>query len=329
MRVLWRWALAHFSPGGARGRLAVLLYHRVLERADPLRPGEPDLARFTWQMETLARLCNVLPLSEAVQRLRAGTLPPRAVAITFDDGYADNLTLALPVLQRFGLPATVFVASGFLDGGIMWNDLVLESFARVQGKVDLGPVGLGEVELADDVTRRQTAQRVLEAIKYLPLKARLEKARALADHLGVEPPGDLMLTSEQLRTLARGGIEIGAHTVHHPILAVLEEEAARTEIAEGRKALEDRLGRPVTLFAYPNGRPGQDYTPAHVKMLREMDFQAAFTTHWAVNEKDSDPLQLARINVWDRTPARFALRLAHAFRRGSEGVPQFTEMARS
>ncbi len=329
MRALWRWALVHYSPGGAGGRLAVLLYHRVLERPDPLRPGEPDLARFTWQMETLARLCNVLPLGEAVQRLRSGTLPPRAVAITFDDGYADNLTVALPVLQRFGLPATVFVASGFLDGGIMWNDLVLESLARAQGTVDLDPVGLGKVDLTDDAARLDAARRVLQAIKYLPMDERLEKARALAGHLGIEPPGDLMLTTEQLRTLAHAGVEIGAHTVHHPILAVLDEETARAEIAEGRKDLEARLDRPVTLFAYPNGRPGQDYTPAHVKMLREMDFQAAFTTHWAVNARDSDPFQLARINVWDRSPARFALRLAHAFRRGPEGVPQTTETVRS
>ncbi len=330
MKTLWRYGLERFAPGGEEGRLAVLLYHRVLERPDPLRPDEPDLARFTWQMETLARLCNVLPLGEAVQRLRSGTLPPRAVAVTFDDGYADNLTVALPVLQRFGLPATVFVASGFLDGGIMWNDLVLEAFARARpGRVDLSPLGLGEVEVADVAVRRNTAQRVLRTLKYLPMTTRLEKARALAEHLGAELPGDLMLTTEQLRTLAQAGIEIGAHTAHHPILAVLEENAARTEIVEGREALEERLERPVTLFAYPNGRPGQDYTPAHVRMVREMDFQAAFTTHWAVNAKDSDPFQLARVHVWDRTPVRFTLRLAHAFRRGPEGVPKATGSDRS
>jgi len=330
MRGLWQRALAHFAPGGERGRLAILLYHRVLERPDPLRPGEPDLARFTWQMETLARWCNVLPLGEAVQRLWAGTLPPRAVAITFDDGYADNFTLALPVLQRLGLPAAVFVASGFLDGGIMWNDLVLESFARTRvGRADLSLVGLGEVALSDETARRSAAQQALQAIKYLPLEARLEKARALAEHLEVEPPRDLMLTREQLRALAHAGVEIGAHTAHHPILAVLEDAVARREIAEGRTALERLLGRPVRLFAYPNGRPGQDYTPAHVKMLREMDFQAAFTTHWAVNARDSDPFQLARINVWDRTPTRFVLRLAHAFRRGPEGVPKTTASVQS
>ena len=118
---------ATLSPGGARGSLSVLIFHRVLSAPDPLFPDEPDASRFAEILSWVARAFTVIPLAQGVASLNAGTLPPRALAITFDDGYEDNFTAALPVLQRFGMHATFFVASGFLDGGRMWNDTVIES----------------------------------------------------------------------------------------------------------------------------------------------------------------------------------------------------------
>ena len=310
--------LSHFSPGGGNGRLAILIYHRVLPSPDPLRPGEPDAGRFEWQMEVLASLCNVLPLSEAVFRLREGSLPPRAVAITFDDGYADNLDVATPILQRWGLPSTLFVATAFLDGGIMWNDVVLETFAHLpSGRVDLSSVGLGVVEIGDDLDRRRHAASVLGALKYRPVEERVRLAHGLAEYAGVSLPRDLMLDRERLIAMSRRDWEIGGHTVNHPILSILPSDEGRREITEGKAGLERILGRPVSLFAYPNGKPGHDYTDEHVKMLPAVGFEAAVSTHWAVNDSSSDPFQLARINIWDRTPLRFALRLADAYRRGS------------
>ena len=103
------------SPGGARARLSVLIFHRVFAQPDPLAPSEPDLPRFEHLLRWVSRWFQVLPLDEAVARLAAGTLPPRAAAITFDDGYADNAEVALPALQRAGLPATFFIATGFHD----------------------------------------------------------------------------------------------------------------------------------------------------------------------------------------------------------------------
>src|SRR6185436_8358647 len=115
------------APGGARGSLLVLIFHRVLPQPDPLMPGEPDTAAFASQMDVIRATCTVLPLSAAVEQLYSGSLPERATCITFDDGYANNLTMAAPILQARGLPATVFVATSFLNGGRMWNDTVIES----------------------------------------------------------------------------------------------------------------------------------------------------------------------------------------------------------
>ena len=104
--------LSLLSPGGRRGRLSILIYHRVLARDDPFAPWGIGAEGFTAQMAALRNHFNVIPLSEAIARLRSGSLPPRAAAVTFDDGYRDNLTVALPILRRYGIPATVFVASG-------------------------------------------------------------------------------------------------------------------------------------------------------------------------------------------------------------------------
>jgi peptidoglycan/xylan/chitin deacetylase (PgdA/CDA1 family) len=113
--------------------LSILIYHRVLPVPDPLRAGEPDATRFDQQMRYLARHFSVLPLREAFRRLRAGTLPRRACCITFDDGYADNLTVALPILEKYGLPATIFIATGYLDGGRMFNDAAIDALGAAPG----------------------------------------------------------------------------------------------------------------------------------------------------------------------------------------------------
>ncbi|MFO0121490.1 MAG: polysaccharide deacetylase family protein, partial [Inhella sp.] len=116
IKAAWHWG----SPGGARGRLTVLIFHRVLTQPDPLFPGEMDAARFDAVCGWLASWATVLPLHTAVRQVRDGVLPARALAITFDDGYADNASVALPLLQKHGLCATFFVSTGYLDGGRMW-----------------------------------------------------------------------------------------------------------------------------------------------------------------------------------------------------------------
>ena len=140
-----RWLFHMLSPGGRNARLPVMIFHRVLHQPDPLFPGEPDAARFDAQLSLLGRWFNVLPLPDAIDGLREGRLPPRPLTITFDDGYADNCTVALPILQRHDLRAAFFVATDYLDGGRMWNDTVIEA---VRGcslpALDLSDLELGE-----------------------------------------------------------------------------------------------------------------------------------------------------------------------------------------
>jgi peptidoglycan/xylan/chitin deacetylase (PgdA/CDA1 family) len=287
-------------------RLSILIYHRVLARPDPLLPELPDVRLFDRHMALLKRCFRVLPLSEAVRLLRQGGLPPRAACITFDDGYADNAEWALPILQRHELSATFFIASDYLDGGQMWNDDVIACVRQATpGMLDMSALGCGLLPVNTMQQRQQAMERLLAALKYLPYAQRLSLSRQIAPPRGAP----LMMRSDQVRHLRAAGMDIGAHTSSHPILARLPDAEAAADIATGKSALEAIVQAPVTLFAYPNGKPGTDYDHRHVAMLGKLGFTAAVSTAPGAAHAGSDPLQLPRYTPWERDRARFLLRL--------------------
>lgn len=305
-------AAGNVASGLGSSALLVLIYHRVLPEPDPLLPAEPDATAFAAQLDLIGSLFKVLPLAEAVRRLRAGQLPPRTVCITFDDGYANNCEVALPILRARAMPATVFVAPGFLCGGRMFNDTVIEALRRAGGELDLSREGFGRHALPDDAARVRAIASILPVLKYLPQAERVRRADAIAERVGADLPDDLMMTEEQVRRLHRGGITIGAHTVNHPILANVDEATARQEIVESKARLADLIGAPVTTFAYPNGGPARDYTARDVALAREAGFELAVSTAWGAATATVDPLQIPRIAPWDRSAVRFGMRMVRA-----------------
>ncbi|WP_232351751.1 polysaccharide deacetylase family protein [Inhella proteolytica] len=310
------------SPAGRSAPLSILIFHRVHERTDPMFPGEGDAARFDGLMAGLRHWCQVLPLDEALQMQREGRLPARAAAITFDDGYRDNHDVALPILQRHRLNACFFISTGFLDGGRMWNDTVIEVLRRHPGpQLALNGTrleALGPLDLSGWPARRAAMERLLGHIKYLPLPERQLCVDELFAHSGVKAPSDLMMDSEQVLAMRRAGMVLGGHTVNHPILARLEEREARHEMAEGKRQLESLLGEAVQLFAYPNGKPGRDYTALHARLAREVGFAAAVTTAPGAARIDDDPFQVPRFTPWDFPRWRFGLRMVQNLRQRGE-----------
>lgn len=302
--------LATIASGiGKKKKLLIMIYHRVLDEPDFMRPGEVDRTVFTWQMQLIAKHFNVLPLSEALERMQNDTLPPRAISITFDDGYADNYTQALPILQKFNLTATFFIANGFLNGGRMWNDTVIEAVRHFPGQVlDLTEIGLGRFDLNVETQKSQAASNIIHKIKHLPIKKRDEFTAYIAAQ-SQNLPDDLMMTSEQLRRLSETDMEIGGHTVNHPILAKLDDEAANEEIQQNKLFLEQLLNTTLRFFAYPNGKPDIDYLQQHRQMVMQNGYQAAVSTDWGVSTQDSDRWQLPRFTPWDNTTLKFMIRM--------------------
>jgi peptidoglycan/xylan/chitin deacetylase (PgdA/CDA1 family) len=305
-------ALELLSPSGPRARLSVLIFHRVLAVPDPLFPDLPDARQFDRICSWLGDWFNVVRLDEGARRLRDGTLPERALAITFDDGYADNHDVALPLLVKRGFPATFFIATGFVDGGVMWNDVVIEALRRTS-RSSIGFAGADgkamELSLTSARQRREAIDMVLKAIKYVPQARRSELALELATSAGIAVPRDMMMSSRQLKGLHDAGMQLGAHTVSHPILARLDREQALREIGDSKDYLETLLGERIRLFAYPNGKPEVDFTDDHVLIATRLGFEAAVSTAAGAASKWSDPFKFPRFTPWDSQRLRFGGKL--------------------
>jgi peptidoglycan/xylan/chitin deacetylase (PgdA/CDA1 family) len=293
---LYQTAASLLSPAGAKARLSILIYHRVLPEVDAIFPSEATVASFDAQMNAVKAVFNVLPLPEAIARLKAGTLPSRAACITFDDGYADNYRLALPILQKHGLHATFFIATAYLNGGRMFNDTVIESIRRAQSdRLDLSGINLGIHDVSTPQAKAKAIGHILPIVKYLPLDER-EATVAQVARIATDDalPNDLMMTTEELKALHGAGMEIGGHTQRHPIIAKLDDEATRVEIQAGKDWLESTLGSKVRVFAYPNGRPDSDYRREQARIIENMGFEGAVSTQWGYSTRQTDPYQLAR-----------------------------------
>jgi peptidoglycan/xylan/chitin deacetylase (PgdA/CDA1 family) len=306
LRQFFSWA----SPTGRKARLSVLIFHRVLPQPDPLCPNEMHAHRFDELCAWLSAWFNVLPLDQASACMQAGTLPDRAACITFDDGYADNFHVAMPILRRHGLTATFFIATGFLDGGRMWNDTIVETVRLCRDSaLDLSELGLGHLALSSMIERRAAIKSLIGQIKYRPVAERISVTERLTDVARARLPIDLMLTSEEVKLMRVAGMQIGAHTVSHPILSRLTIDQARQEIGDSKRFLEQLLGERISMFAYPNGKPGEDYTPQSVDVVRSLGFDAAVSTQWGASRTGDDPLQIKRFTPWDKNRLRFAVRL--------------------
>ncbi len=280
--------------------VAVLCYHGV--RPDALPAGTMPFESLhvrTSQLEAHCRLirdtCHPISLDDwraaVAGRL---TLPARPVLMTFDDGYRSMAELARPVLERYGLPAVAFVCSGPVQQQrTFWFDAV----ARAHG---------------------EDAVRDAKALPY-PEWSRLCHDRWSDEVHAASAP----MTVDQLVELASSPlIEIGAHSVDHPILARADLDVQRDQIEAGKRQLERWIGRAVRAFAYPNGQPGQDYTAETVALVRQAGFDCAFTTAGPLAALDTSPYERSRVVILsDVSEAELAHRLAYSWRMRRRRAP--------
>ena len=224
-------------------RLLIVAWHNVERTWNyPAAPGA-GAAGFEHQLRRLQRLGTIVPLAPSLRQLTTGQpLPPRAIALTFDDGYRDNLEVGAPVLERLGLPATFFLVPGILDGTVSpwWETVAWAVQHTPRGSVDFQGQTLA--------TRGRAARRTLEVLtERLKEQDQLARGRAVAELLErLEPPGEpghrrLFLDWDGARDLLRRGFEVGAHSSDHAILARESPAAQLTDLVESRRRLEAEL----------------------------------------------------------------------------------------
>jgi peptidoglycan/xylan/chitin deacetylase (PgdA/CDA1 family) len=309
----------------------ILMYHRIAE--EPVDPWALAVApaRFEEQLLVLRRTRHLLPLMDFIRQLMAGTLPAHSVAVTFDDGYADNLMAAKPRLAAADVPATVFLITGYLDrpGQFWWDELAAlvlrEKGAqkyelRVGGHTmhfDLrGRRDAGKWRAGRAVTRRKEAYlRLWQALQGLDEPARQAVMSELRVFAGPDLRADssrAMTRQEVLALIGDRLITIGAHTVTHPILTELEIACCTNEIMESRRACEALSGAQVSGFAYPYGK----FDPTVRSAIESAGFAYACSTRYGPVTSASDVLALPRLHVldWNGDSFERALRSASAYK---------------
>lgn len=291
-----------------RPAAVVLRYHSVSCGADYCHPSNAVSARlFDRQMTYLAHRYQVVPLDRVVDFMVAGRpLPPRAVAITFDDGYRDNYEAAFPILRRHGLTATIFVATGaVVERHAFWVGWLCRALQRpgLDVRAALGEaLGGAAADVAGPaVDAGRALIQLASAVNRLGGKERLallERIRSALGAPGLDKPSDFMMTPDQVRAMADGGMTIGAHTVSHPILSSVPPAQALDEMARSRQTLEDLLGREIRHIAYPNG-PGVpcNFDPTTVSLAARAGFSSASTSLAGVAGRGDDPLALRRQGI--------------------------------
>ncbi len=298
----------------APGSYLILWYHRVNDYAGEYMIDRTSRALFDRQMAWLERNFNVRPLEELVRLEQQGEpLPPRAVAITFDDGYEDNYSGAFPILKQRGLPATIFLTVGCIEERrSLWFDRILYAFRETAADGLELPDGT-RIPFADPASKRRASRRLLDYLTSLPGEERLERVDTIVRRLCDVPADGVpheMLSWEQVREMTASGISFGSHTLNHPILTRIPAEEATHELRESKRLMEQRIGGEVPLFAYPNGKPG-DYSEAIKDALREAGYRAALTTVQGENTPQTDPMELRRVRPFGRELPEFALSMAY------------------
>lgn len=322
-----------------RPKALVLMYHRVAEAAiDPwglcVTPQH-----FAEHMAALHRLVRPTRLRHLAHAVQAGKVLDRAIAVTFDDGYADNLFNARPILERYAIPATVFLVSGQIGGeaGFWWDEL-----ARLLLQPDTLPARLclqideraqhweigTAASYSEEERRRDHALRPWESVPgsryafYYALWQRLrplphaaqqqamQELRAWAGDVAGHSEAARALRPAELAALARDDlVEIGAHTVTHPLLSAHPVEVQRAEIQRSKAAIERMLDRPVWSFSYPFG----DYSAETVAEVRGAGFECACTVEAAAIRRPGDRWQLPRFEVLNWDGDEFVRRLEEWF----------------
>ncbi|MGO9403371.1 MAG: polysaccharide deacetylase family protein [Terriglobales bacterium] len=276
----------------------VLIYHRFSSGSQTF---EPQLKK---QCEHLRK--HYHPISELQLRewlLEGRSLPSNAVLLTIDDGYADFATVAVPILSYYQIPSLVFVVSDFIDSKIwLWWDIIFYSFLHTcRARIDLT---IADRQLSFTISsseeRRTAAMATSDLLIRVTNSDRLGAINQLVNVLGVEiprlPTVDYSpMTWQQIEHATSQGVSVGGHTCTHPILTSLRnQQAVLDEIAGGKRRIEEKLRRPVSAFAYPNGQEA-DVDDSVVDAVRRAGFDVAFVARAAMLAQGDDPLQLCRI----------------------------------
>lgn len=281
----------------------VLNYHMIADKPNGFFP-ETSVEDFEKAVVHIKKYYKVTSLEDIIDRVKSGRSIRGCLAVTFDDGFKDNYTIAYPILRKYNVPATIFISPGFIETGkVPWFIKVRYIFMQTPLKRIRSNIGGQEYDLIMETSR----ERFLASEDFMCYLKRCEDdnrgrlLNELCDQLGINDfseINDLMLTWEQIREMSNGGVSFGAHTMSHPVLARLTPEEAQEEIKESKKKIEAMIGKRVDSFSYPFGKR-TDYSESLISLLRKMNFECAVTTEASSNRGRVNLFELHRYPPWE------------------------------
>jgi peptidoglycan/xylan/chitin deacetylase (PgdA/CDA1 family) len=317
------WELRRDKPGAlprlrkaAHPKFAVLCYHRVGTGGIPFFSELPAEV-FEAQMRYIRRRYRVVSLDELCEELRRPRQKKDAVAVTFDDGYRDLYTQALPTLKKYRIPATIFLPIASIESGeVPWYDrifLALRVFAQEQLDVTLDVRRIFRLDSLQ--ARFEAAAAIIGYLRTIPDDQRRAYCRGLEERfvLPADQLKDRMLTWEQIHEMSREGITFGSHTMTHPAVSQLSAAQLERELGDSKRILEQRIGREAPHFAYPFGKP-EDCGRAAVSVLQRYGYGSAGTTLEGINHPGDNRFELRRTQIVnERSLAMFIYKLSRLF----------------
>lgn len=297
----------------------ILKYHRTHASNAAMSPSngffEFERGVSARHLEAQARLITryrrPIGMDELSEALRSGKpLPERAVALTFDDGYIDNYEVAFPILRRHKIPATFYVCPGLIDSNLgFWWDEIYSCFRKTKQIVidvsRLTAYGSVSQNVKEDLLpiktvaqRESVAQRIIVMAKRLPVQRIRELIADLVEVLDVsetQSPASGLMRWPHIKEMANNGMDIGSHTMTHPLMSQMSEQVLCREVQDSRNRLRDELGRSVNGFVYPSG----DYHAMAKEVVRQAGHWYACTSESGFVTPSSDPYLLRRVNISD------------------------------
>jgi peptidoglycan/xylan/chitin deacetylase (PgdA/CDA1 family) len=282
-------------------RHGALIYfgHRVADDFDDWLGGvPPDL--FEQQIAWLCRHFRFMSMDELVDHLQQQRpVPDNSLVLTLDDGFADNYTHALPILEKYRVPVTIYLVTDSIDTGeLPWPQRLAWVLARTQREtLDLNIPVPQRLTLRTLAERLQALNFIKELRKQLPMRQQLDLFQSVVDQCGVRTPKDRMLNWDQVLEMRRHGVGFGSHTVHHPFMKCLPLEDARWQLEESKRIIEERLGERVRHFCFPHGSYGE----AVGRQAQAAGYESYFIPGGLdrTNNHRRSPFQLRRLGLSD------------------------------
>ncbi len=290
--------------------LSILYYHHVFPQKESYHCEDLCEKEFEQQIKFLKQHFNIIPIEKALDLQKKGWLPPKALAISFDDGYQDNYTIAAPILKKNNCPATFFISTQGVEQTYLWNDIVEQAIKTTKSATVPANIIGKELVINSKSEKISAFHCLVNKLKFMSNDIRSKQIIELTQALNVKEFSPTMMSKIQISDLHKQGFTIGAHTHSHTILTTESDKNSYQELVKNKKQLEKITNSPITLLAFPNGLYGRDFNQTHCDIAKKIGFKAAFSTNDGGAIQATLPYQVPRFMPYRKQLPLFALSIA-------------------